>query len=252
MSGWALKNLALPQGAKKALEDSQKGVATPFSLSIQGQSIGVHNWTHGKQEKSNKYLSPVNAIAAIAAKLSDYRDENRPKTEQDCILMMISADNIGAFIAELEKVAVLMPDPVIKQALDYAKSSRDLETVKMIKTPQISHPSFGKLADITPQSARMLNSVMQNVQTTTEITGDPFQVLEQLKQRKAEKAQKNQEKITALLNTSAKIYAYKERGLLDAIALNIGANVPLASNGFCVLLCFVGDNLSQLESLLHD
>lgn len=250
MTGWALKNLALPQGAKKALEDSQKGVATPFSLSIQGQSIGVHNWTHGKQEKSNKYLSPINAIAAIAAKLSDYRDENRPKTEQDCILIMITADNIGAFIAELEKVAVIMPDPVIKQALDYAKSSKDLETVKMIKTPQISHPCFGKLADITPQSARSLNSLMTNAQAANEQTGDPFAVLEQLKEHKAKKEQKNAEKLTALLNANAKVYAYSDRGLLDAIALNIIANVPQASNGFTVCLCFVGDNLSQFKELL--
>ena len=63
-------------------------------------------------------------MKALAAKLVDYADSNRPKGVQDVVVIMVTSSNIDQFIAELENVRELLPEPTFKQALDYAKSSK--------------------------------------------------------------------------------------------------------------------------------
>lgn len=251
MAEFSLKKLALPARVSEILQQNLQGVATPFNFSVRGQSIGVHNWTHGKEEKSNRYLSPVNALAAIVAKLCDYRDLNRPRHVQDVVVLMVSAGSIDGFIEKLEAVAQLIPDPVFKQALSYAKSTKTLETDKMIKTPQLAHPCFGKQADITPQSARDLNAIMQNVQSGSQCCADPFVVLEQLKQQKAQKQAENQQKVNALLSLAVDVQVLVNRGLLDEVALGL-RNVPDPGHIFTACLCLVGDDLTDIRGMLQD
>lgn len=249
---WKNQILQLSPQAKTAQGDNLKGKQSPFNLSISGLKIGVHNWTHGIEEKSNRYLSPSNAIKALQSKLCDYQDQNRPQGVQDVVVMMISAGNDSDFISALEQAAVLIPDPVFKQSLDYAKAFKDLQTSKMIKTLPMAHPAFGKKADITPQSARILNGIMRGVQALNEATENPFKVIERLKAKKAEKQQEQQKQVEKLLKSAVNIYAFCGRGLLDEVALSLSQNVPSASNVFTALLCFVGDDLSQLRGMLNE
>lgn len=62
---WQRCNLQLPT-------TNTRGGNASFLLS--GTKIAVHNWTHGKQEASGKYLSPENAAKVVAAKFGDYAD----------------------------------------------------------------------------------------------------------------------------------------------------------------------------------
>lgn len=249
---WKQQILKLSPQAKTALEDNLKGKQSPFNLSLSGLKIGVHNWTHGMQEKSNRYLSPINAVKALQDKLCDYQDQNRPKNVQDVVVLMITAGNDGDFIAALEQAAELIPDPVFKQSLDYARAFKDLQLSKMIKTLPMAHPAFGKSADITPQSARVLNGIMRGVQALNEPSSNPFKVIEQLKAKKAEKQAENQKKVEKMLKSAVQLYAFCGRGLLDEVSLLLSQNIPATSNVFTAVLCFVGDNLTQLREMLNE
>lgn len=249
---WQKQKLQHSPKAKTALEANLRGEQSPFNLSIKGLRIGVHNWTHGIETKSGHYLSPENANKAFIAKMTDYADPNRPKGELDVVCIMVTSTSIDDFIATLDKVMELLPDPTFKQAHSYAKSHRDLATTKMIKTPQISSPAFGQEADITPNSGRALQAVMRNVTVGNVLSGDPFSVIEQMQKRKAERQAENQQKVAKLLSASANVYAFMHRGLLDVVATTLQHNTPPANHIFTASVCFIGSDLSQLKEMLQN
>lgn len=248
---WQKQKLQLPPQTKEALKNAQKGINSPFSLSVQGVKLGVHNWTHGIREESGRYLSPENAVNVIKNKFMDYSDPNRPIGQVQCFAVMVSTSKIEDFITALEKVSVLLPYPEFRQALDYAKSQKKLNETKMVKMPTISNPAFLPSADITPQSARTLQGIMRNAQATSTQSPDPMAMLAQLKAKKAEKEQKNQEKVTALLKTTIEAYCYNKTASLDQTALEITQNLPNASNVFTALIVFVGSDLSNLTRMIQ-
>lgn len=248
---WKKSRLQLSRQAKTALEQNLKGVATPFPLTVTGQKMGLHNWTHGIKEPSGRYLSPENAVKVIADKLTDYSDPNRPGGTVQSVGIMITAQRIEDFIAEIEKVAVLLPDTVFKQALDYAKSQQHLVTTKMIKTQTIGNPSLSPSADITPGSARMLQGIMRNaLATASAVPRDPMQALNALKARKAEKEAENNKKVTEMLKATANIYSISTTAQLEQTALEILNGVPDATHIFTVVAFFIGADLSNLRSMI--
>lgn len=249
---WKKQTLQHSPTVRHSLEANLRGEVSPFNLSAFGVKIGVHNWSHGIEEKSNKYLSPENAVKVFMQKLNDGADSNRPQGEQDVVAVMVATSDIDSFISTLEQVAILLPEPVFKQAYDYAKSSKSLADTKMVKTPQITHPAFAKPADITPQSARELQGIMRNVASSAVSGGDPTAIIEQLKQRKAERQAQNQQRIEKLLNASAQVYGFTARGFLPEIAASMNKNVPNASHIFTACICFIGDDLSNIRGMMRD
>ncbi|WP_409500188.1 hypothetical protein ACJ7Z2_09990 [Mannheimia glucosida] len=251
---WKKQLLKLSPQAKIALDNNLKGVSTPFNLSVKGTKIGVHNWSHGTEAKSGKYLSPENAVKAFIKKLTDYSDPNRPNGEQDVVLIMVTASDIDVFIAQLERVSILLPEPTFKQALDYAKSAKTLQDTKMVKTPTISSPAFANAADITPGSARTMQSIMRNAQSMANAakSGNPMQAIQRLLQMKAQREQQNAAKLNQLLTAQAQIYAFTERGFLESATTKMHLNLPDAGNVFTACVMFVGGNLSSLKDMLND
>ena len=250
---WQQQKLKLSPQAKTTLQNVQKGIISPFSLSVSGTKLGVHNWSHGIKEKSNHYLSPENAVKALAAKLVDYADPNRPKGRQDVVAIMVTSPNIEQFIAELENVRELLPEPTFKQALDYAKSSKDLQTTKMVKTPTMANPSFCNNADITPGSARTMQSILRNATSAVVAaqTKDPMAAIEALKAAKKERDKQNNEKVEKMLNTSANVYAFSASDFLDIAEAQIKLNIPAAGNVFTACVMFIGADLTNIKEMLH-
>lgn len=251
---WKKKNLKLASQAKHTLEQAQKGVVTSFSLSASGFKLGVHNWSHGIEEKSNRYLSPENAVNALAEKLVDYADPNRPKGRQEVVVIMVTTSDIQDFIDALEKVRVLLPEPTFKQALDYAKSSKDLQTTKMTKTPTMASPSFANGADITPGANRAMQSILRNAMSGAKAAtaGDPMEKLTALLALKAQKAQANQAKVAEMLQTEVRIQAFVQADFLENIAAQIKLNVPPSSHVFTACVMYMGQDLSSIKEMLND
>lgn len=254
MKVWKLKKIALPPSVTDVLKENQRGRATPLNFSISGVKIGVHNWSHGLQEKSGKYLSPENAMNAYVLKFLDYNDSNRPQGEQDVIGLMITASHSDEFIAKIENIATLLPEPTFKQALDYAKASATIDQTKMIKTPAMASPAFAKEADITPQSARTLQSVLRNATAiaTTSVANNINDVINALKQKKAERERENQQKTERLLSATAQAYAFIDRGELAEVAMNLKRNLPDAGNIFTACVMFIGKDLSNLKGMIYE
>lgn len=251
---WKKQLLKLSPQAKTALDNNLKGIASPFLLSVSGTKIGVHNWSHGIEEKSNRYLSPENAINVFVKKLTDYADPNRPRDVQDIIGIMVTTSDIDVFITELEKVRLLLNEPTFRQALDYAKSSKTLQESKMIKTQTIVGPAFCNQADITPSANRTMQGVLRNAASTASAvaTADPLKAIEALKKMKAERELKNQQQVTTLLNTTAQVYAFAVRGFLEEAEAGITQNLPGAGNVFTAAILFVGPDLSTIKGMLSD
>ena len=251
---WKQQKLKLSPQAKTTLQNAQKGIISPFSLSVSGTKLGVHNWSHGIKEKSNHYLSPENAVKALAAKLVDYADPNRPKGVQDVVVIMVTSSNIDQFITELEKVRELLPEPTFKQALDYAKSSKNLQETKMIKTPTMASPSFSNSADITLGSARTMQSILRNATSAAVAaqTKDPMAMIEALKAAKKERDKANDEKVEKMLNTSANVYAFSVSDYLEVAETKIKLNVPTAGNVFTACVMFIGTDLTNIRGMLQN
>ncbi|OOF58934.1 hypothetical protein [Rodentibacter myodis] len=251
---WQQQKLKLSPQVKTILQNAQKGIISPFSLSVSGTKLGVHNWSHGIKEKSNHYLSPENAVKALAAKLVDYADPNRPKGVQDVVVIMVTNSNIEQFIADLEKVRELLPEPTFKQALDYAKSSKDLQTTKMVKTPTMVNPAFSNGADITPGSARTMQGILRNATAAAVAvqTKDPMAAIEALKKAKAERDKQNKEKVEKMLNTSANIYAFSVSDYLEIVESKIKINVPSSGNVFTACVMFIGTDLTHIKGMLQN
>lgn len=249
---WKKSILRFAPMTKTILAQNFKGVLTPANLTVSGQKIGLHNWTHGIKEPSGRYLSPENAIKAIAAKLTDYNDPNLPRGTVETVGIMITAQRIEGFIAEIEKAAVLLPDPVFKQALDYAKSQQHLESSKMVKTPTIGNPSFAQSVDITPQSARTMQSILRNAAATAAATpSDPMMAITALKGKKAAKEAENAQKVNEMLNVTATIYRYTSTEPLEQAALELLTGAPDASHIFTALIVFIGADLANLRSMIQ-
>lgn len=206
---WQQQTLQHSPQAREALEANLRGEQSPFDVS--GLKIGVHNWSHGLETKSGRYLSPENANKAFIAKMTDYADPNRPSGEIDVVVIMVTAANIEQFIAQMENVMLLLPEPDFKQAYDYAKAHQKLAETKMVKTPQIASPAFGQENDITPQSGRALQAIMRSTVANV-MSGDPFAAIDALLQQKARRQAENQQKVEKLLHTSAQVYAFQDRG----------------------------------------
>ncbi|OOF81700.1 hypothetical protein [Rodentibacter caecimuris] len=251
---WQKQQLKLAPQSRIVLENAQKGIISPFSLSVTGTKLGVHNWSHGIKEKSNHYLSPENAVKALAAKLVDYADPNRPKGVQDVVAIMVTNSNIEQFIADLENVRELLPEPTFKQALDYAKSSKDLQTTKMVKTPTMANPSFSNSTDITPGSARTMQSILRNA-TAAAVAAqakDPMAAIEALKAAKKERDKQNNEKVAKMLITSANVYAFSVSDYLEVAESKIKLNVPTSGNVFTACVMFIGADLTNIKGMLRN
>lgn len=250
---WAKKKIALPASVRQALADNQKGRATPLNFTLTGVKIGVHNWSHGVQEKSNKYLSPENAVKAFFSKLTDYNDTNRPSGTQDVICVMVASPTSDDFVQKISALAELLPEPTFKQALDYAKASATIEQTKMVKTTALASPAFAKEADITPQSARTLQGVMRNALATASATASSgmSDIINALKAKKVERDRKNNEKTDRLLSASAETYVFEMQAELTQVAMQLQNGVPDASNVFTAAVMFIGKDLTNLRGMIN-
>ena len=241
---WQRCNLQLPT-------TNTRGGNASFLLS--GTKIAVHNWTHGKQEASGKYLSPENAAKVIAAKFGDYADPFRPKETVQVVGVLVTATTAEIFIEQLAQLAHILDYSEVKQALSYAKAYENLQTTKMVKMPVVSSPAFGAVGDLTPTIGRMMEQTLGRMMDSlhTDVL-DPFALITQLQAVKKAREQANADFLQKVSEMRPlEIWAFQAQGQLDVIAQNLQQNIPTAENIYSFLMFFVGENLSGLQQLLR-
>ncbi|WP_458118811.1 hypothetical protein OF381_10555 [Mannheimia haemolytica] len=245
---WQKKKIKLPYQALDILTGKSN---SDLSLSVKGQKIAVHNWTHGKQEQSGRYLSPENAVKVVAKKFTDYADPNRPQGQMQVVCFLATSSGQKDFIEQLERMSGILDYSEVKQALSYAKAYAELENTKMVKMPMISSPAFATDADLTPSIARKVSNAVSHGKNSSSIS-DPFDIINQLKAKKQAKEQAKVEEVKKLVGNEVTIWAFAGEGLLDYISLELQKNLPTAENIYSFLLVFIGENLTGLTGLLNE
>ena len=131
---------------------------------------------------------------------------------------------------------------------------KNLQETKMIKTPMMANPSFSNSTDITPGSARTMQSILRNATSAAVAaqTKDPMVMIEALKAAKKERDKANNEKVEKMLNTSANVYAFSVSDYLEVAETKIKLNVPTAGNIFTACVMFIGANLTNIKGMLQN
>ncbi len=172
---------------------------------------------------------------------------------QQAVGLMIACLSIDEFIQKLEQVNNLLADSVFKQALSYAKSSKDLHKTRMIKTPVISSPCFSQQADITPSFARTIQGVMRNATALAQSGSqqDLGSAIDGLKKLKKQQDKKNSEKVKALLNANCELYAFSSSGTLSQLATELKQAIPQKGSPFTACILFIGQDLTNIRGLIN-
>ncbi|WGE29405.1 hypothetical protein PHA77_01675 [Edwardsiella tarda] len=87
---------------------------TPAPISCRHTSVHPWDGIHGHSTPSGHYLSPLNAITALAGTLT--------APAGDVVAILICADDINTFSQKIDAVSALLPLPALTQAARRAKT----------------------------------------------------------------------------------------------------------------------------------
>lgn len=118
----------------------------------------------------------------------------------------------------------------------------------------MASPSFSNSADITPGSARTMQSILRNATSAAVAaqTQDPMVIIKALKEAKALRDKQNQEQADKLLESNSFVYSFVESDFLAVIEPQIKQGVPMAENIFTAAVMFIGNDLTNIRAMLSD
>lgn len=103
-------------------------------LANEVSSFCVHPWTQGvgQGDSHNRYLSPANAVTAVANKFSDVSDVNKPKTVVDAICVLLTAASYGQLAETITQFCTVFPDAQLRLCQRRAQQLSTIEKDKVI------------------------------------------------------------------------------------------------------------------------
>lgn len=103
-------------------------------LANEVSSFCVHPWTQGvgQGDSHNRYLSPANAVVAVANKFSDVADVNKPKTVVDAICVLLTAASYGQLAETITQFCTVFPDAQLRLCQRRAQQLSTIEKDKVI------------------------------------------------------------------------------------------------------------------------
>lgn len=234
-SVWDKKRLAFADGV----------VAFSCSVTV------AHPWVYGlgRETENGNYLSPQNAVAWLASKISGAADM------ADVIAVLVSANTLAELVTKLAAVADVLPLPEIKQVSRLAQSTAELATVKM----QIPAPASSGLSVAAPVSLATLRQAtnaarIEQAQAQASGAQSPAAMAQALasfaSQRESLLAGIAQG-LGDLKSKSADAWVFSRAGDLNTTAKEMLAGIPDASSAFSLVAMFTGD-LTSLKAMIHD
>ncbi|EOV4132886.1 hypothetical protein ACONXG_004455, partial [Yersinia enterocolitica] len=99
----------------------------PAAINITCSQICLHPWSGnvGNVTPSGRYLSPTNAVAALAPYLSGVSGQ------QEMVAMLICAPSLDAFLTLADQFADAFPLPEIRRMSRMARTQLSLATTRM-------------------------------------------------------------------------------------------------------------------------
>lgn len=144
---WSEMTLALP--------------ATPAPVICQERAVHPWDEEHGHNTPDGRYLSPVNAVAALAGYVGD--------NAQDVIIIMVCASDVATFAEKLAGLSSVLPLPSLNQITRRATTQITQAVTRM----QIPSTPVGGLSPSGPLMVSSLQNAINNqqAQAASKITG---------------------------------------------------------------------------------
>lgn len=226
-------------------------LALPDALAtVTCSTVAAHPWTPGLGQvtEDGTYLSPANATAWLAGRLSGV------PVGHDVTAWLITAPTLAGFITRLTALAAVFPQPLVTQVQRRAATAQTHATTRM----QIPATPGGLPAATTlsVSSARRAQNAGAAIQAATDTLPGMGASLDTVTQALASFAAERASALQALSDTLAGLQAATASLWTLSVARDVAAarealttDVPQTDAVFALALLFVGEDLSALRAL---
>ncbi|ELC8786951.1 hypothetical protein RJV04_001235 [Salmonella enterica] len=211
--------------------------ATPAPVNC--REMVVHPWdgTVGHTTPDGQYLSPVNAISALA-KYLDSTDG------QDVIIMMICAADITTFANKLASLSAVFPLPALNRVARRARTQITQVTARMQipATPTDGLTPAAPLMVSTLRSAITNTQAQQAMQTVSHDLNAVKSMLAGFQQQRSQLQQTIADELTATAAAAANVFAFIHRAA-DPVpaAVAVMKDIPHPASSLTWAHLFTGD-----------
>ncbi|EKN4770562.1 hypothetical protein [Yersinia enterocolitica] len=220
----------------------------PAAINITCSQICLHPWSGnvGNVTPSGRYLSPTNAVAALAPYLSGVSGQ------QEMVAMLICAPSLDAFLTLADQFADAFPLPEIRRMSRMARTQLSLATTRMQRPARASN-GLPPPTTLSVDTARHLARTAQIAQATQSGTGGINQLtaaLNQFKQARAQALAAITQGSQSLQQHYCPVWAFCSTGDIQTARTDIQENIPHPEQVFSALALFIGPDLSALRGAL--
>ncbi|HEI6705257.1 TPA: hypothetical protein SJ425_000074 [Yersinia enterocolitica] len=221
----------------------------PNLASVNCSIVAAHPWAFGigQTEKSGSFLSPANAINALASRLAGV-DSN-----QDVLILLITAKTLAEFITLLTAAAAVFPIPALTQVQRRAKAALSLDASKMqIPARPGGLPASVPLSVATTRMASGAQALQKAISDTaagssSEAIGT---ALAAFKQQRAALLTDAKNSLEQLQGASVPIWAFSVEGNTQTAIAEMKKDIPDSQAIFSLALLFVGEDLAPLRAMV--
>lgn len=212
-------------------------------------TVAVHPWAFGvgQTEQSGSFLSPTNAIDALASRLAG-ADNN-----QDVVVFLITATTLAQFITLLTAVAEVFPIPVLTQVQRRAKAALSLDTSKMqIPARPGGLPASAPLSVSTTRQASRAQALQKAISDTaagssSEAIGNALTAFSQQRAALLAEATSGLEQ---LQGASVPIWSLSVEQNTETAIAEMKKDIPDGEAIFSLAIMFVGVDLAPLRAMV--
>ncbi|XAG86254.1 hypothetical protein MRM63_13770 [bacterium 19MO03SA05] len=197
------------------------------SLLVQGTVISAtpYQFQVGERLESGCYLSPANAVKALAAKLRDLSDHHRPKAQINVIAIMLTAQSVTEFATKLNTLCSVLSLPDWCQCARQTTALVTNEKDKLQQPTAIVQPRFKPAAHLTANPLTDYFAAQgAQVATLESLASDKTNVIAKMANLASKRSQKLNEisqSINALKALNGSVYSMVISGTPESIATQL-------------------------------
>ncbi|CQJ57431.1 phage-like protein [Yersinia intermedia] len=220
---------------------------------INCSTVAVHPWAFGvgQTERSGSFLSPANAINALASRLAG------ADSDQDVLILLITAKTLAEFITLLTSAEKVFPIPALTQVQRRAKAALSLDVSKMqIPARPGGLPASAPLSVATTRQASGAQALQKAISDTaagssSEAIGT---ALAAFKQQRAALLTDAKNSLEQLQGVSVPVWSLSVEGNTQTAIAEMKKDIPDSQAIFSLAIMFVGADLAPLRAMVvnHD
>lgn len=212
-------------------------------------TVAVHPWAFGvgQTERAGSFLSPANAINTLASRLAG-ADSN-----QDVVVLLVTATTLGQFITLLTTAAEVFPIPALTQVQRRAKAALSLDASKMqIPARPGGLPASAPLSVATTRMASGAQALQKAISDTaagssSEAIGTALAAFSQQRAAILAEAMSGLEQ---LQGASVPVWSLAVEGNTQTAIAEMKKEIPDSQAIFSLALLFVGADLAPLRAMV--